>query len=190
MNPQCVFLDRDGTINEDWGYTHESQELHLIEGAAEAIRTLNEHSIPVSVITNQSGVARGLFSESQVGVFHEALNNRLLQYGAHIDHFYYCPHHPDFKKDGENCDCRKPLPGMLHRAAQEQNLDLTKCVVVGDTARDIGAAHAAGSSSVLVLTGKGSEERSTWKEDFQPTHVTPNLPEAVAWILRDMIPNS
>ena len=179
-----VFLDRDGTINEDAGYTSDPGQLHVIPGVAEAIRSLNERSIPVIVVTNQGGVAHGHHTEDDVNDFHKALSSELQKSGAHIDGFYYCPHHPDGKGEYKKvCDCRKPMPGLLKQAAKEMGIELSRSVMIGDKARDIGAGRAVGCRTVLVKTGHGEKEWAAWHEDFKPDHVARDLAEAIAWLL-------
>lgn len=182
--PSAVFLDRDGVINEEVGYLHDPNDLRLIPGSADAIRALNERAIPVIVVTNQAGVARGHYSEREVGALHDALQKMLGEYGAHIDRFYYCPHHPDVEgKYRKVCDCRKPMPGMLHLAAKEMHVDLRHCVIIGDKASDIGAGVAAGCRTILVLSGHGEEHLASWNETFKPGSVARDLSDAVKRIL-------
>ncbi len=184
---EAVFLDRDGVINEEVEYASDPKDLHIIPGAPQAIRRLNEKKIPVIVTTNQAGIARGYFSEVQVEAFHSALSKELKRKKAHIDRFYYCPHHPTAGKGKYRivCDCRKPMPGLLHQAAKDFNLNLKSCVLIGDKASDIGAGAGAGCKTVLVMTGYGSKEWSEWNEKFKPDHVALDLRGAVEWLLRD-----
>ena len=181
----AVFLDRDGVINEDFGYLHDHKDLRLIPGSASAIHRFNELSIPVIVVSNQAGVARGYFSESHIGIFHDALSQELKKDNSHIDRFYYCPHHPSEGKGKYAlvCDCRKPMPGLLLQAGKDMNLDLEKCVLIGDKASDIGAGVAAGCQTILVMTGYGANEWETWHESFKPSHVAQNLLDASTWLL-------
>lgn len=180
----AVFLDRDGTLNEDINYLGKAADMRLIPGAAGAVHMLNQRSIPVLVVTNQSGVAQGLHTESDVKKVHAEISKQLKKADAHIDRFYYCPHHPDGKgKHAVACECRKPRPGLLLQAAQELHLDLSRCVMVGDAARDIEAGVAAGCRTVLVRTGKGTETWNAWRESFKPSHVAADLSEAAKWIL-------
>ncbi|HEV2288477.1 MAG TPA: HAD family hydrolase [Candidatus Acidoferrales bacterium] len=179
----AVFLDRDGTIAEEMGYANHLSRFTIFPFAARAIRRLNEAGIPVIVVTNQSGVARGFFPESLVQEMHKKMKAELAAGGAHVEGIYYCPHIRD-----DNCDCRKPLPGMLTRAAHEHGLDLGASSLVSDRYDDILMAHSVGSSGVLVLSGYGRGEYQ-WKKDGwlrQPDHVVENLAEAVDIILGDM----
>lgn len=175
----AVFLDRDGTINEEVGYLDNPADLRLIPGAAEAIRLLNDAGVPVIVVTNQAGIGRGYFSEARVKAIHERLAKLLAAHGAHLNAIYYCPHHPD-----DGCDCRKPNPGMLKRAAEEHGIDLGRSFVVGDKVSDVEAGRRAGCRTVLVLTGYGTEAQEMFKRlDFQPNFTARDLLEAVRWIL-------
>ncbi len=184
---EAVFLDRDGTIVEDVGYGTSFDDTHLLPGAAEAIRRLNDRSIPVIVITNQAGVARGYFPESAIPRMHEEIGRALAQGGARIDRWYWCPHHAEgtMAEYAIACDCRKPLPGLLLKAAQDNGLDLTNCVLVGDKASDIGAGVAAGCRTILVMTGHGAKEHSMWNQPYKPDHVAQNVFDAVEWLLAD-----
>ena len=143
----AVFLDRDGTINEEVGYLDSLDKLKIIPSAYEAIRLINLSGMKAVVITNQAGVAKGFFTEEFVNLINERLQADLLRMGASIDKFYYCPHHPT---EGigiyrQVCNCRKPAPGMLLNAAQELNIDLTQSYLVGDRFRDMEAGKKGGS---------------------------------------------
>lgn len=178
----AVFLDRDGTISEEMGYVNHVDRLQIFPYAAEAIRCLNQAEIPVIVVTNQSGVARNIFPESLVHEVHKKMVAELAAAGAWIDAIYFCPH-----KSEDICECRKPNPGMLERAAREHGLDLAGSWVVGDRYADLEMAYAAGSRGILVMTGYGRGEyelhRSTWPKP--PDLVTENLKDAVRHILRN-----
>ncbi|MGQ9493195.1 MAG: D-glycero-beta-D-manno-heptose 1,7-bisphosphate 7-phosphatase [Anaerolineae bacterium] len=175
----AVFLDRDGTINEETQYLDDPAHLRLIPGAAPAIRLLNQAGVPVILVTNQAGVGRGYFPESAVRAIHRELARQLAAQGAHLDAIYYCPHRPE-----EGCDCRKPNPGMLLQAAKEHGLDLTRSFVVGDKVSDLEAGWRVGCRMVLVLTGYGSEHQRAFAHlNFKPDYVAPDLLEAVQWIL-------
>lgn len=154
----AVFLDRDGVVIEDSHYLGDATRLRLIPGSAEAIAALNRAGWVVVVVTNQSGVARGLFSLDSIGLVHNAISAMLADHGAYIGAYQFCPHHPEaeiaeFRQD---CDCRKPKPGMLHRAARELNLDLAPSWMIGDRVSDLEAGAAAGCQTVLVRTGYGA----------------------------------
>lgn len=140
----AAFLDRDGVLNIDRGYIYKPDDLEMIPGAATAVRLLNEAAYSVFVVTNQSGVARGYYSEAAIGEIHVRLQGILNSEGAHIDAFYYCPHHPDgtVKSLAIECRCRKPGPGMLEQAAREWPIDLSRSFLIGDRDLDLAAAAA------------------------------------------------
>ena len=159
---RAVFLDRDGTINVERDYLFRCEDFEFIAGAPQAIKQLNDAGFLVVVVTNQSGVARGYYSEKDVQHLHNFVQEQLIGSGAHIDAFYYCPHHPD-KGVGayrKQCDCRKGAPGMLIEAAQEYDIDLSRSFIVGDKLADVEAGLSAGCTPLLVLTGHGAHEQS------------------------------
>ncbi|MEI7816454.1 MAG: HAD-IIIA family hydrolase, partial [Desulfuromonadales bacterium] len=134
-------------------------EFEFITGAAEAIELLNQRGFMVVVVTNQSGVARGYYTEEDVVNLHRYIDQRLEQYGAHVDAWLYCPHHPAGRGSyALPCTCRKPLPGMLHEAAQRYDIDLKNSIMIGDKLADIEAGIAAGCRTILVRTGYGADE--------------------------------
>jgi D-glycero-D-manno-heptose 1,7-bisphosphate phosphatase len=182
-----VFLDRDGTINEQMGYINHLSRFHLLPGVASAIRQLNELEIPVLVVTNQSGLARGYFPPALLAKVHERLAEELAVEGARVDGIYVCPHHPEAKREEYrvNCDCRKPKIGLFTTAAAEHNIDLSASFVVGDRWSDLKAAADCGATSVLVLTGygRGDLEYLGPSQKLQPDHVAEDLQAAVAWII-------
>jgi D-glycero-D-manno-heptose 1,7-bisphosphate phosphatase len=150
--------------------------------APEAIRRLNQAGVPVVVITNQSGVARGYFPESFVHDVYERMKRELAQAGAHLDAMYYCPHTSEAA-----CECRKPKPGMLHRAAADLGVDLQRSFVVGDRYLDMELAFNVGAQAILVKTGYGQGELTSHAQSWpkQPDLIAENLQTAVDWILRD-----
>ncbi len=190
----AVFLDRDGTINEEIGFVDRLEKLRLIPGAVRAIRMINESGFKAIVVTNQSGVARGLFDEEMVAAVHQKLQKMLLEKGAWIDAFLYCPHHPTegrgiYLKD---CPCRKPKPGMLLRAKDELMITLENSYIIGDTLKDIEAGAKVGVKGLLVKTGYGSEaaaqlaDANSESENsilHRPIKIAADLEEAVRWII-------
>ena len=178
----AVFLDRDGTIGEETGYVNHIDRFQVFHFSAEAIRQLNRADIPVIVVTNQSGIARNIFPESLVHEVHKKMIAQLTAGEAWIDAIYFCPH-----KSEDACECRKPNPGMLHRAAREHGLDLAASWVVGDRYADLEMAFATGGRGILVMTGYGRGEyewhRSSWPR--QPDALAENLSDAVRHILRN-----
>jgi D-glycero-D-manno-heptose 1,7-bisphosphate phosphatase len=174
----AVFLDRDGTINEEVHYLDDPDRLYLIPGAAEAIRLLNEADIVTIVVSNQAGVGRGFFSTTTVEAIHEQLAKQLFWHGAHIDAIYYCVHLPN-----EGCECRKPKTGMLKQAAREHSIDTHLSFMVGDKVSDLEAGRQVGCKTVLVLTGHGEKARESLQASyFRPDYVSLDLRDAVKWI--------
>lgn len=184
----AVFLDRDGTINEQMGYINHICRFQLLPGVAEAIKKLNDAGIPVVVISNQSGLARGYFPEELLAAVHEKMNTLLAAEGAHVDGIYYCPHHPEAKEERfrVNCNCRKPKPGLVSQASEEMDLDPETSYVVGDRWSDIKTAANCGATSILVRTGygRGDEQYIGPQQEIQPDFKAEDLLEAVDWILR------
>lgn len=142
----AAFLDRDGIINHDTGYVWRKEEYVWMEGSDRAIKRLNDLGYYVFVVTNQAGVARGLYTTDDIERLHDHINERLMRRGAHVDAFYYCPHHPDFgdAEYRQHCECRKPNPGMIRQAMREWPVDLSKSFMIGDKQTDMQAADAAG----------------------------------------------
>lgn len=182
-----IFLDRDGTINDEVDFLTNPDDLHLIDGSDKGIREANLLGVKVFVVTNQSGVARGLLSEERLRAIHSRLADHLKARGARIDAIYYCPHHPDmghppYRKD---CECRKPKIGMLEQASREHHVDLDRSFVIGDRLIDVQTAHAAGATPVLVLTGYGKDELELCRiHDIPIEHVAVNLEEAMQIVKR------
>jgi len=146
-----VLMDRDGVINHDSeDFIKSPEEWRPIDGSLEAIALLNKHGYDIMVVTNQSGLARGLFDLSMLSKIHDKMHRLLAQKGGQIAAIYYCPHGPD-----DLCNCRKPKPGLLKQFALEKNVDLKTVYFIGDSLRDIQAAQAVGAKPILVLTGKG-----------------------------------
>ncbi len=185
-----VFLDRDGTINEQMGYINHIDRFQMLPRSARAIRLLNDRNIPVVVVTNQSGLARGYFPESLLVEVHAKMERELAGAGAHVDGIYICPHHPEAKEEKFrlNCDCRKPKNGLFLTAARELDLDLSKSYVVGDRWSDLKAAARCQARGILVLTGygRGDYEYIGPGQEIQPDFVAEDLLDGVDWILRDL----
>ena len=150
MRNKAIFFDRDGTLNVDVHYLHDPADFVWIEGAIAAIRWANAHGYLVIVVTNQSGIARGYYDEDAVRHLHDWMNAELAAHGAHIDAFYYCPHHTEGSVPAyvKQCDCRKPAPGMILRAIVEHDIDPAASFLFGDAASDVTAAEAAGVRGV------------------------------------------
>lgn len=182
-----VFLDRDGTINVELGYIREVERLVLIDGAAKAVRKLNEAGVAAILVTNQTGAARGFYSEEHIRALHERLVDLLRQEGAFLDAIYYCPH-----LDGApvaayalNCHCRKPAPGMVEQAFLEySDLDRGAAFVVGDKASDIELARNCGAKGVLVRTGYGEAViKGEYQAFVAPDYEASSIVDGIDWIL-------
>jgi len=174
----AAFLDRDGTVIEERNYVSDPSDVRLLPGAAAAIRTLRAHGLVVVLVTNQSGIARGLFGEDDFRAVQARLESLLHEGGAEVDGTYYCPHHPDFTGP---CDCRKPATGMYRTAARELHLSLERSWFVGDKASDVEPAASFGGRGVLVRTGHGHAAASSVPDDVA---VVNDLTEAVALIVQ------
>jgi D-glycero-D-manno-heptose 1,7-bisphosphate phosphatase len=183
----AVFLDRDGTIIEEVGYLNLLDRVAFFPWTVDAIRALNAAGFRVIVVTNQAGVAQGYYDEAFVRATHALIDQRVRDGGAQIDAFYYCPHHPEGRVPQYRtaCECRKPAPGLIHRAEREFGIDPSRSFVVGDRWRDVEFGRAAGARSILVRTGHGLAEEARPEGAPRPDLVADNLVEAVAWILRN-----
>ncbi|HON38418.1 MAG: D-glycero-alpha-D-manno-heptose-1,7-bisphosphate 7-phosphatase [Desulfomonilia bacterium] len=183
MSGRAVFLDRDDTIIRDRHYLADPDGVELMPGAAEAIRLLNRHHIPAIVVTNQSGIARGLFDEHRLELIHQRLTELLAAHNAVLDAIYYCPHHPhgSVERYSIACTCRKPEPGLLMKAARDFGLDLAGCYMVGDKPEDMETIRRVRGKGVLI-EGESTEQTEPAGHD----HRMQNLFEAVQWILKDM----
>jgi D-glycero-D-manno-heptose 1,7-bisphosphate phosphatase len=178
---RAAFLDRDGTIVEDKGYITVPDMLSVLPGAAAGIAALREAGWKVFVVTNQAGVAKGLITEDELGVINLQLLALLSAEGASVDGIYWCPHHPEgtVPEYAVECGCRKPRAGLLELAAREHDLELSRCVMIGDALRDIQAGKAAGAATVLVLTGHGA---ATAGLDHGADFVARDLAAAAEWL--------
>ena len=186
---RAVFIDRDGTISEEVGYVNHPSRYRVFPYSAEAVRVLNEHGWLAVLVTNQAGVARGYFAEEMVGVVHGLLARELERGGARLDAVYYCPHHPSVGEPPYrlDCDCRKPRPGLVRRAARDLKVDLAQSWMVGDRYGDIEMARHAGLRSCFVLSGYGRGEweyqRAAWRH--QPDLVAEDLLDAARRIVAE-----
>jgi D-glycero-D-manno-heptose 1,7-bisphosphate phosphatase len=185
---RAVFLDRDGTVIDEVGYLCDLKQVRLIPGAAAAIKRLNEAGLKVVLVTNQSGIARGYFTEAFVRETHDLLGKMLRIEGARLDGIYYCPHHP---KAGQSsyttaCDCRKPGTGMLEQAARELDIDIKGSFVVGDKWSDVELGQRAGAHSILVGTGYSHDDPGNARLERlnDPDFIAETLTDAADWIVR------
>ena len=183
MKDKAVFLDRDGTINVDRGFVYRIEDFEFMDGAIEAIHLLNRNSFKVIVASNQSGIARGYYTEEDLKRLHRFINGELAKYGGWIDRFYYCPHHPQAKieKYRANCRCRKPKAGLLERAIEDFDVNITQSYLVGDSLRDIEAGKAVGCRTILIAPELGAKKVDFSKE--VANWVMPSLSSAVEHIL-------
>lgn len=184
---RAVFLDRDGTINRETGYVDHPDRFELLPKVGPAVSRLNQAGLQVVVVSNQSGVGRGIFSLELLNDVDLKMKELLARDGAGLDGIYYCPHHPEAKVSEYRkiCECRKPNPGLLQKASSDLNLDPTCSFMVGDKVRDLKAGWALGTRSILVLSGHGASElnRIMNNQRDKPDHVAQDLAEAVDWIL-------
>ena len=177
-----VFLDRDGTLNEDAGYITSPDALILFPGVGEAIARLKEGGSRVILVTNQSAIARGLINKDDLHRIHRKLESKLKEDGGWLDGIFYCPHHPD-----DVCACRKPNPGLVNQATKQFGLNLSRSYLVGDKMIDMQLANRVGSKAVLVTTSEYSQKAvsAMQKKEIQVACVAPSLCEAVNWIIQD-----
>ena len=154
---RAVFLDRDGTINEESGYLYKIEDCRFIPDAIAAIAQLKAAGFLVVIVTNQSGIARGYYTVDDLSRLHQYMEREIVDGGGKVDGWYFCPHHPDFADD---CDCRKPFPGMLRTAADELQIDLGSSWMIGDKIADVEAGLASGCQTALVRTGYGRSEEA------------------------------
>ncbi len=185
MKP-AVFLDRDGTINVDVGYLSHPDQFTFLPRALKALHLLRDSDLPLIIITNQAGVARGLIPPERLPVIQKVFLRMLRTNGIPIAGYYSCPHHPEgiLPEYCCECECRKPAPGLLLQAARELNIDVQRSYVVGDKASDVQLAHNAGATGILVLTGEGRKYQQTYPPEYTPPHaICRNLYEAAEWII-------
>ena len=183
----AVFVDRDGTLNREVEYLRRVADLRLLPGTAAGLRRLTAAGFAVVVVTNQSGVARGLVDPETLMAIHATLQRRLAAAGGHLAGIYVCPHHPDAGTPPlrRRCRCRKPAPGLVRRAVRELDLDLARSYCVGDSPVDLALALATGARGVLVLTGHGRRTAATLAPGTPVAHVAANFRAAAEWIIDD-----
>ena len=188
MSRRAVFMDRDGTISEEVGYVNHPSRYRVFPYSAEAVRLLNEAGWLAVLVTNQAGVARGYFAEEMIGRVHGLLASELERGGARLDAIYYCAHHPTVGEPPYrfDCDCRKPKPGLIKRAAAEHHVDLAGSWMIGDRYGDVELARNAGVRAAFVLSGYGRGEweyqRAAWQHE--PDLIADDLLAAVREIIR------
>jgi D-glycero-D-manno-heptose 1,7-bisphosphate phosphatase len=184
----AVFIDRDGVLNEDRSWITDPKQLRILPSVSDALRILSKLGYYLFVVTNQASVARGIVTENRIQMIHKALSDRLYKSsGIRIDDFYYCPHHPqaDIERYRVDCNCRKPKPGMIYKAAQAHNINLSESFMVGDRPSDIAAGNAAGCNPIWVQTGRHEEppiisDMNNW--NTTPAYTCKDLFTAAIWI--------
>ena len=184
MTRRAVFVDRDGVLVEDVGFLDSIDRLRFFPWTIDTVRALNRAQLAVVVITNQSGIARAYFTEAFVEETHRYMSSRFADGGARVDAYYYCPHHPDGNVSpyARACDCRKPAPGLVVRAASDLGLDVARSFVVGDKWSDVQLARTAGARGILVRCGTGAAELRR-RPDLTADATADNLAAAASWIL-------
>jgi D,D-heptose 1,7-bisphosphate phosphatase len=185
MAVPAVFLDRDGTLNDDPGYLGDPDKVKLFPDTGEALSNLKKLNLKLIVISNQSGIARGLITRENVEAVNNRINDLLLDFDVKIEAFYFCPFHPEFSNE-EECECRKPSPKMIFKAADDFNVDLKSSYFIGDAVSDIECGMNAGVKTILVKTGYGNESFSTLqKQNKLPTFTADNILDAAIFIQKD-----
>ena len=189
MNPSipsniAVFVDRDGTLNEDHGYVTSPEQLVVFPGVPQALARLNRLGVRVILVTNQSAIGRGFMTDQDLQSIHQKLDDLLRVHDGSIDAVYYCPHHPN-----EDCACRKPNIAMIQQAAEKFSLDLSLCYFVGDKSSDLEAADRAGTQGVLVMSSEygATAAKACDLGRFPIAHVSKSFVQAVDWIARDLL---
>jgi len=181
MKNKAIFVDRDGTINVDVHYLDDPDKFEMYPGVPTGMKKLQEKGFKLIVITNQSGIARGYFSEHQLFKIHEKMNNILFQFGVVLDGIYYCPHHPD-----DNCNCRKPNTGLFEQAISDHKIDSKKSFMIGDKILDICAGKRIGARTILIPEPHIREELIAQKQMWEcfPEFIAEDFLNAVEWIIR------
>ena len=185
MQP-AIFLDRDGTMNEDVGYLDRIDRLQLFPWTLDAIRLLRRAGYAVVIVTNQVGIARGMQDEAIVDTVRDLIDRQLQAISEQLDGHYYCPHDPHAPVEAYRCECacRKPKPGMVEQAARDLDLDVARSVVIGDKWGEIRLARNVGARGILVRTGYGRTQEQMPRADLKADAVVDTLMDAASWILR------
>jgi D,D-heptose 1,7-bisphosphate phosphatase len=176
MQNKAVFVDRDGTINIDGPYLSDPDKFQMYPGVGEGVSILRKNGYKVIIITNQSGIGRGYFTEDDLSKIHEKMRKEFQRFHTDIDGIYYCPHHPD-----NNCDCRKPKTKLFEQAIRDHNIDVKKSYMLGDAIQDIEAGKKIGLKTILIPVSS-TENIATKKQG--PDYIASNFTKAVEWILR------
>jgi len=178
MRNKAVFVDRDGTINANLGYIDDPNDLKIYPSVAKGIKILKENGFKIIVITNQSGITRGYFSEEILEKVHQKMKNELSKKGASIDAIYYCPHHPN-----DGCNCRKPNTGLFQQAIRELNIDVKRSFIIGDRMLDVEAGYKIGCKTVLVPENKEKVEKEMEESNIEPDYICDDFYSGAKWIL-------
>jgi D-glycero-D-manno-heptose 1,7-bisphosphate phosphatase len=180
MKNKAIFVDRDGTINVDVHYLNDPDKFEMYPGVQIGVKKLQENGFKIIVITNQSGIARGYFTEEQLSDIHERMKKEFQRFGVTMDGIYYCPHHPDDK-----CNCRKPNTGLFEKAIIEHNIDVKKSYMLGDKILDVGAGKKTGVRTILIpephLRQDFLAQKNEW--EYHPDFIADDFQDAVEWIL-------
>jgi len=183
MKNKAIFIDRDGTINKDVHYLDDPEKFEFYPGIQVGVKRLQENGFKLIVITNQSGIARGYFTEKQLSDIHKRMKQEFQKYDVTLDGIYYCPHHPD-----EKCNCRKPNTGLFEKAIHEHNIDVKKSYMLGDKILDVGAGKKAGVKTILIPEPHVKNELLSKKNEWEynPDYIAHDFLDAVKWILHEM----
>lgn len=181
MKNKAVFIDRDGTINVDVRYLADPDEFEMYPDVSDGAKKLKYNGFKIIVITNQSGIARGYFTEEQLSAIHERMKQEFQKFNVVLDGIYYCPHHPD-----DNCHCRKPDTGLFEEAIKDHDIDIRKSYMLGDKILDIGAGKKIGVRTVLIPEPHLREELLSGKNEWEyyPDYIADDFMDAVEWILK------
>jgi histidinol-phosphate phosphatase family protein len=175
---KVVFLDRDGVISrDDLVHVTSWEEFCFLPHAKKGIKLLNDHGFHLIIITNQSAIGRGLTTKEKIEHIHEKMFDEIRKSGGNIEKIYYCPHHPD-----EGCSCRKPKPGLLYQAIQENNIDATRSFMVGDRMKDVEVGKAVACKTILIRSERGVKELR--QSTIQPEYIAQDLLDAGKWIIQ------
>ena len=189
MKNKAIFLDRDGVLIREVGYLSDLAKVSFYNGNIEALKIFKKAKFKIIVISNQSGVARGYFTEEFVKKTHKFIQEKLKKFNLKIDAFYYCPHHTKdvkIKKYFKDCNCRKPKPGMVKKAEKRFNIDLKNSWVIGDKLTDIELGKNLKMKTILLLTGFGKEQRELMDDKTKPDFICKNLYSAAKIIERSL----
>jgi histidinol-phosphate phosphatase family protein len=179
MGSKAVFIDRDGTINVNVNYLDDPDNFQMYPTVAKGIKHLQKQGFKIIIITNQSGIARGFFSQEILQKIHEKMLHQLSKEGATVDAIYYCPHHPK-----DNCECRKPRVGLFEKAAEEFNIDMRQSFMIGDRMLDIEAGYKSGCKTILVPENHSKVKEELEASIIKPDYICNDFYSGVLWIVK------